>query len=53
MYQVEFVELTSGEFALKAAVDHVRSLKGAIPRRARDVSISTMNAAIKRRAARR
>lgn len=51
--RVEFVELTSGEFALKAATEDVRSLKGMIRRPARAVSISTMNAAIKRRAARR
>ena len=50
--RVEFVELASGEFALKAATEDVRSLKGMIGRPARAVSISTMNAAIKRRAAR-
>ncbi len=50
--RVEFVELASGEFALKAATEDVRSLKGIIRRPATAVSISATNAAIKRRAAR-
>jgi antitoxin PrlF len=48
--RVEFVELVPGEFALKAATEDVRSLKGMIQRPARPVSIGAMNAAIKRRA---
>ena len=51
--RIEFVELASGEFALKPATEDVRSLKGMIRRPARAVPISAMNAAIKRRAARR
>ena len=51
--RVEFVELAPGEFALKAATEDVRSLKGMIQRPARPVSIGTMNAAIRRRASRR
>jgi len=40
---VEFVELASGEFALKAATEDVRSLKGMI-RPASRISIEAMNA---------
>lgn len=47
--RVEFVELASGEFALKTATEDVRSLKGMIQRPPRPVSIAAMNAAIKRR----
>ena len=47
--RVEFVELTPGEFALKAATEDVRSLKGMIRRPQAPVSIDAMNAAIKRR----
>ena len=47
--RVEFVELTPGEFALKAATEDVRSLRGIIPKPVRPVSIGAMNAAIKRR----
>jgi antitoxin PrlF len=47
--RVEFVEVGPGEFALKAATEDVRSLKGMVRRPGRAVSISAMNAAIKRR----
>jgi AbrB family looped-hinge helix DNA binding protein len=47
--RVEFVEVAPGEFALKAATEDVRSLRGMIQPPARAVSIETMNAAIKRR----
>jgi antitoxin PrlF len=47
--RVEFVEVSPGEFTLKAATEDVRSLKGMVRRPARAVSISAMNAAIKRR----
>jgi len=50
--RVEFVELASGEFALKTATEDVRSLKGMIRRPPRPVSIAAMNAAIKRRGSR-
>ncbi len=49
--RVEFVELAPGEFALKAATEDVRSLKGMIRRPVAPVSIDAMNSAIKRRAA--
>jgi AbrB family looped-hinge helix DNA binding protein len=51
--RVEFVELAPGEFALKAATEDVRSLKGMIRRPLSRVSIDAMNSAIKRRAASR
>lgn len=50
--RVEFVELASGEFALKTATEDVRSLKGMIQRPPQPVSIAAMNAAIKRRGSR-
>jgi len=49
--RVEFIEVASGEFALKAATEDIRSLKGMIRRPRRPVSIDAMNAAIKRRGA--
>jgi antitoxin PrlF len=51
--RVEFVELAPGEFALKAATEDVRSLKGIIRRPVSPVSIDAMNAAVKRRGASR
>jgi AbrB family looped-hinge helix DNA binding protein len=51
--RVEFVELAPGEFALKAATQDVRSLKGMIPKPSRPVPIDRMNETIKRRGSRR
>ncbi|MEP6655967.1 MAG: AbrB/MazE/SpoVT family DNA-binding domain-containing protein [Betaproteobacteria bacterium] len=51
--RVEFVEVSPGEFALKAATEDVRSLKGMVGRPASPVSIDAMSSAIKRRAASR
>ena len=47
--RIEFVELATGEFALKLVTVDVRSLKGVISRPLRSVSIGAMDAAIKRR----
>jgi AbrB family looped-hinge helix DNA binding protein len=47
--RVEFVEVGPGEFALKAATEDVRVLKGMVPRPAKPVSVRAMNAAIRRR----
>jgi AbrB family looped-hinge helix DNA binding protein len=47
--RVEFVEVAPGEFALRAATEDVRSLKGMVPRCGKPVSIREMNAAIRRR----
>ena len=51
--RVEFVEVAPGEFALRAATEDVRALRGAVTRPKKGVSIEAMNAAIRRRAARR
>jgi antitoxin PrlF len=51
--RVEFVEIAPGEFALKAATEDVRSLKGMIRRPESPVSIDAMKAVIKRRGASR
>ena len=47
--RVEFVELATGEFALKPATEDVRALKGLVRRPSKPVSIGAMNAAIRRR----
>jgi len=46
--RVEFVEVEGG-FAIKPAIDDVRSLKGLLRKPAKPVSISAMNAAIRAR----
>ncbi|HVL56948.1 MAG TPA: AbrB/MazE/SpoVT family DNA-binding domain-containing protein [Burkholderiaceae bacterium] len=51
--RVEFVEIGPGEFALKAATQDVRLLKGLIPKPKKPVSIAEMNEAISRRGSRR
>lgn len=51
--RVEFIEVGPGEFALKAATEDVRLLKGMIQRPSTPVSIGAMNAAIRRRGSRR
>jgi len=47
--RVEFVELAPGEFAMRAATEDVRALKGIVRRPPKPVSIVAMNAAIRRR----
>jgi antitoxin PrlF len=51
--RVEFVEVGPGEFALKAATEDVRSLKGMVRRPSTPVSLGAMSAAIRRRGSRR
>jgi AbrB family looped-hinge helix DNA binding protein len=51
--RVEFVELAPGEFALRAATEDVRALKGIVRRSSKPVSVDAMNAAIRRRGSRR
>lgn len=46
--RVEFVEMEGG-FAIKPAIDDVRSLKGLLRRPAKPVSISEMNTVIRTR----
>lgn len=50
--RVEFVEVEDG-FAIKAANDDVRSLKGMLRKPTRPVSIEEMNAAIRDRGGRK
>lgn len=49
--RIEFVELGAGEFAIKPAIDDVRSLKGVLRKPQRPVSVDDMNTAIRKRAA--
>ena len=49
--RIEFVEIEGG-FAIKPAIDDVRSLKGFLRKPAEPVSIEDMNATIRRRAPR-
>ena len=49
--RIEFVELEAGGFAIKPAIDDVRSLKGALRKPLEPVSVDDMNAAIRKRAA--
>lgn len=49
--RVEFVELDTGGFAIKPAIDDVRSLKGLLRKPDQPVSIDEMNAVIRQRAA--
>lgn len=49
--RIEFVELDAGGFAIKPAIDDVRSLKGLLRKPAKAVSVADMNAAIRQRAA--
>ena len=51
--RIEFVELESGVFAIKPAIDDVRLLKGALRKPQKPVSVDDMNAAIRKRAAAR
>jgi antitoxin PrlF len=47
--RIEFVELAGGEFAIKPAVEDVRSLKGMLKKPAQPVSTERMREAIRRR----
>lgn len=48
--RIEFVELDAGGFAIKPAIDDVRSLKGLLRKPVNPVSVGDMNAAIRKRA---
>ena len=48
--RIEFVELDAGGFAIKPAIDDVRSLKGLLRKPGKPVSVDDMNAAIRQRA---
>jgi len=49
--RIEFVELDAGGFAIKPAIDDVRSLKGLLTKPGKPVSVADMNVAIRQRAA--
>lgn len=51
--RIEFVELESGSYAIKPAIDDVRSLKGLLRKPSQPVSVEDMNAAIRARGAKR
>jgi len=50
--RIEFVEIESGEYLIKPAIDDVRTLKGLLRKPANPISIEDMNATIRRRGAR-
>ena len=50
--RVEFIELDDGGFALVAAIEDVRALKGIVPKPRRPVSIEQMRRIVARRATR-
>ena len=49
--RIEFVEIGSGVFAIKPAIDDIRSLKGLLRKPSRPVSVKDMNAAVRARGA--
>jgi AbrB family looped-hinge helix DNA binding protein len=49
--RIEFVEIESGEYLIKPAIDDVRTLKGLLRKPAKPISIQDMNATIRRRGA--
>lgn len=51
--RVEFIDLGDGQFGLVPATEEIQSLKGAVRRPVRPVSVDAMNRAIRKRAARK
>ena len=49
--RIEFVEIEDGMFAIKPAIDDVRSLKGLLRKPSEPVSVADMNAAVRARGA--
>ena len=49
--RIEFVLLADGEYAIKPAIDDVRSLKGLLRKPAKPVSVKDMNTAVRTRGA--
>ena len=47
--RIEFVEVSPGEFAIKPAVNDIRSLKGMLRKPAQPISTGNMREAIRRR----
>lgn len=48
--RIEFIELDDGGFAIKPAIDDVRSLKGLLRKPGKPVSVDDMNTKIRQRA---
>jgi AbrB family looped-hinge helix DNA binding protein len=51
--RIEFVEIEDGMFAIKPAIEDVRSLKGLLRKPSKPVSVDDMNAAVRTRGASR
>jgi len=51
--RIEFVEIKDGMFAIKPAIEDVRSLKGLLRKPSKPVSVDDMNAAVRTRGASR
>ncbi len=51
--RIEFIELDDGGFAIKPAIDDVRSLKGLLRKPGKPVSVADMDAKIRQRVAAR
>ncbi len=49
--RIEFVEIGDGMFAIKPAIDDVRSLKGVLRKPSKPVSVEDMNAVVRARGA--
>ena len=49
--RIEFVLLAGGEYAIKPAIDDVRSLKGLLRKPAKPVCVKDMNTAVRTRGA--
>jgi antitoxin PrlF len=49
--RLEFIELPGGDFAIRPAVQDVRSLKGLLRKPAKSVSVEDMKAAVRLRGA--
>ncbi|MBI5751466.1 MAG: AbrB/MazE/SpoVT family DNA-binding domain-containing protein [Hydrogenophilales bacterium] len=49
--RIEFIELESGGYAIKPAIDDVRSLKGLLRKPSSSVTVEDMNTAIRARSA--
>jgi len=49
--RIEFVEIEDGMFAIKPAIDDVRSLKGLLRKPSKPVSVENMNAVVRVRGA--
>lgn len=49
-HRIDFVEMTSGQFALHAATVDIKCLRGVVGKPPKPVSVQAMNRAVRRRA---